>query len=169
MSQHDNSEDFTWPSRLKRDAASQLPPFSPSLHNRIIQKALYRTSRTDSVERTTHRWFFRTSVVCSSLATAVIILLLGISIWTHLQPPPMPESTPAAAEINISALFPDSGRLIEQTATHWQVQFSKQTLADLQSQMQQLTRYVVRKISFTDPSNKMLNAVSGDTDDRLRH
>ncbi len=147
MNSRNNSDDATWTARLKSEAESRSPQFSPSLHNRIMYKALYSTAGIPSVERATHRWFFLLAGT-SSLAAAAIILLLGISAWTHLQPPEPTQPTPSAAEINISALFPDPGRLIQQTATRWQNQFSKQTFADFQSPAQQLSRYVVRKIAL---------------------
>ena len=147
MNRNDNSEDCTWTTRLKREAENQLPQFSPSLHNRVMQKALYRTVGTGSLERTTHRRFFPLSLSLG-LAAAAIVLLLGISAWMRLQPRPTPAQTPAAAEINISALFPDPGRLIEQAVAQSQNQLSEQTYADLRSPARQLTEFVVRKITL---------------------
>ena len=147
MNRNDNSEDFTWRTRLKREAENQLPPFSPSLHDRVMRKALYRTVGTGSLDRATHRRFFPLSLSLS-LAAAAIVLLLGISAWMRLEPPPTPAQTPAAAEINIAALFPDPGRLIEQAATQSENQISRQTYADLRSPARQLTEFVVRKITL---------------------
>ena len=147
MNRNDNSEDFTWITRLKREAENQLPPFSPSLHNRVMQKVRRRTVGTGSLDRATHRRFFPL-FFSLSLAAAAIVLLLGISVWMRLEPPPTPAQTPAAAEINISALFPDPGRLIEQAVAESQNQLSEQTYADLQSPARQLTEFVVRKITL---------------------
>ncbi|MGC9259725.1 MAG: hypothetical protein ACP5I8_06540 [Phycisphaerae bacterium] len=148
MNANNTTDDPKWVAALKREAENQAPSFSPKLHAQIMRKVAARSVKTGSSRPTLRAWILRPAEVWSLAATAILVVVGVLFLHAYLPLTHVTEQRPTAPVIDISSLLPDSGLLIDQTATQWQRQFSAQHYIGLQTQAQLLTRYVVRKITL---------------------
>ncbi|MGC8625221.1 MAG: hypothetical protein ACP5VQ_08140 [Phycisphaerae bacterium] len=149
MNAINTTDDPKWVAALKREAENQRPSFSQKLHAQIMRKVAARSVKTGSSRPTLRAWILRPRAEVWSLAATAILVVVGVLfIHAYLPITQVTDQRPTAPVIDISSLLPDSGLLIDQTATQWQRQFSAQRYIGLQTQAQLLTRYVVRKITL---------------------
>lgn len=139
--------DQKWIAQLKREADQQLPPFSESFHNQIIQQIIQHAAEARTGGREPARGRFPRLPIWG-LAAAAIVLVVSIPILTHLAPRPATEQKQTAPAVDISSLMPNPAVLINQAAMQWQDQFYQQPSERLQIQARQLGRYVIHDMDM---------------------